>query len=541
MHDIEMVIKHELNKEEHFQTLLTLDAPGCRRLQQHVIQNAEGVFLWVTLTLRVMRQGLENVESLEDLERKLNEIPVELEAFYSYILSSIPKADRRKALFALAFTVQANEDSIVSSEGAETGFALFRTTSLLRYSFLSNYAVNRNWAQSLGYRNMTQRDIRDLLNIAETQVYGHCKGLLEVRKDYGDSGTTAFSSLPAMKVVITHTSILDFVKDFLSRDVQHLQSFNYVEACIQTFTAVVKSVEFNETHIRDRGMFHLLEHLVKLVQGLPISDKAAYFRQLDALDEALSLRQGDLSFDVGQTRWLKFCIISSRTGEARPLFPTLLHASIYEDFHEYMEWKVENCPELLDGEMGTLLLEAAVDGIFYYQRDLTIILRKLLSRGLGPGSVCVTPDYGGLTVWELHATRLVFSPGSDACWGATEVFLELGAPPPFWIPTRIPEDSSCTQASIMFNFGRRYVPPKHTSIGWGERLQLQDYVSDGSSGLTLFTVLERSKPPNAERLQHLLHRLVATHHELTNHFLLIASLGLRIRLFQDYQTSIYQS
>ncbi|KAF4985247.1 hypothetical protein FDECE_16705 [Fusarium decemcellulare] len=483
MHDIETVVQHELGKEEQFQKLLTLDAPGCRRLQQRIMQNAEGVFLWVTLTLRVLRQALENLESLEDLERKLNDIPLELEAFYSYILSSIPKADRRRALFALAFTVQANDDSIVSNEIAGDDFTLFRTTSLLRYSFLSHYAVNSDWAQGLNFRNMTRRDIRHVLDAAATQIYGHCKGLLEVRKEYGDSGTVAFSSFPAIKVVIMHTSILDFVKDYLNREAQHLQSFNYVEACIQTFTAVVKSVEFNETHIRDHGMFHLLKHVIKLVQFLPISDKTSYIRQLDVLDEALSLRQSVLSADVEQIRWLEFCIISSRTGETRPLFSTLLHTSIYEGFHEYVEWKIESCPELLDAEMGTLLLEAVVDGIYYYQRDLTIILRELLVRGLSPGSACITPDYGGLSVWELHATRLILSSSYDACWGAAS-----------------------TETSVTFNFGRRYVPPKHTSIGWGERHQLQNYIFDGQSEHTLLTVLERCKPANSERLKYLLHQ-----------------------------------
>lgn len=500
-HDIETVVGRELRKEEHFQKLLTADPSRCQRLEQEIVHNTQGVFLWVTLTLRVLRQGLENLETLRDLNKKLKEIPLELEDFYSYILNSILRADRRKALFALAFTVEASKDNTVSNESIYPSFTLFRTTSLFRYSFLSQYAERENFAGELKFCDLTSEQIQERMKVATIQIYGHCKGLLEVRDEHGSSGSLAFSSKPS-KVAITHTSIIEFLENYLHRHLQELQGFDYAEACIQTFIAVVKSVEFDETHVLDQGMFHLFECLISLIRDCQVPDKIPYFRQLALLDDALSCRQASLAPGLEQIRWVKFSVMGATTGSSRPLFSTILHAAIYERLDEYGIWKIENSPELLDSELGALLLEAVIDGIFYYQRDLTKLLRELLGMGLSSNSICVTPDYGGLTIWELHATRLLFEIEAPYSWHAAQIFLEFGAPAPAW---ELPPLEN-TDSPIILKFGRTCVPSKDTSLSWGERLLFKRSELGEVGRQTLFSVMRKSKPDNTEEISRLLEK-----------------------------------
>lgn len=59
------------------------------RLISEMTSRADGVFLWVFLVIREMRNGLTNNDNLSDLWKRLEALPTELERFFRHILMSV--------------------------------------------------------------------------------------------------------------------------------------------------------------------------------------------------------------------------------------------------------------------------------------------------------------------------------------------------------------------------------------------------------------------------------------------------------------------
>ena len=64
------------------------------RVSKEIPERAEGVFLWVEFAVRSQIEGLRNEDSPEELEKRLDQLPDEIEGIYADMLDKIPKAYR---------------------------------------------------------------------------------------------------------------------------------------------------------------------------------------------------------------------------------------------------------------------------------------------------------------------------------------------------------------------------------------------------------------------------------------------------------------
>lgn len=78
-------------------------------LVQQIIDKSSGVFLWVTLVTRLLREGLTNDDSIQDLNRRLESFPSELEPFFRLILDSVDPFYRDRMARALLFALHAQK------------------------------------------------------------------------------------------------------------------------------------------------------------------------------------------------------------------------------------------------------------------------------------------------------------------------------------------------------------------------------------------------------------------------------------------------
>lgn len=78
------------------------------RLATEITIRAEGVFLWVFLVTRLLREDLTNYDSVSDLWRRLESLPVDLELFFRHILSSVEPFYHEKMAGALRIVLRAN-------------------------------------------------------------------------------------------------------------------------------------------------------------------------------------------------------------------------------------------------------------------------------------------------------------------------------------------------------------------------------------------------------------------------------------------------
>lgn len=127
-----------------------------------IISKADGVFIWVSLILRQIEDGLVNGDGLHDIQRKIDSLPTELEDMFTHLLDSILSADRRKS-FAMLLFVRAMHH-------------IDRERTLLRLSFLEDY-LDGDSVDSVGYTKvLREQAIMQRLSELESVYMVSAKG-----------------------------------------------------------------------------------------------------------------------------------------------------------------------------------------------------------------------------------------------------------------------------------------------------------------------------------------------------------------------------
>ncbi|KAK4173976.1 hypothetical protein QBC36DRAFT_389326 [Triangularia setosa] len=74
-----------------------------------IVSRASGVFLWVTLVTRLLREGLTNDDSIRDLKRRVDSFPSDLGPFFRLILSTVDPFYQDRMARSLLFALHAQE------------------------------------------------------------------------------------------------------------------------------------------------------------------------------------------------------------------------------------------------------------------------------------------------------------------------------------------------------------------------------------------------------------------------------------------------
>jgi hypothetical protein len=459
--DIEVFVHERLGMEERFQNIRRLEEERCDRFEEQIVEKSDGVFLWVTLVLNMISEGLELRESLLDLESKLETLPRKLEEFFDYILGSISECQRRKAFCTLSYAMAANR--CTSAAGFFSRSYLFSPLSLLRFSFLDEYINDPGFAKKKSYRVMHIEEVEERVAAAAAQVTGRCKGLLELRQNkFSSSGSTLKIEPKVNLVVFTHRSTPEYLADFLRvNEANHVANFDPTDALIQTLIAVFNTLPFDSQQIEDAAGKNL-HFLVHEVRESVTKFKTPYFESLGLLDILCHRRQLEVHADFDEVRWKKYTPSALKPSALKPhlynypkrFFYEIIHVAISLSFYEYTSWMLLRSPNLLHD--GPCLLMSAVIPWLWGMQDVidflndipldrtTTSLRQLLQI-LGPEvldlDVLVFPgshvkSLREDSVWTfILKSMLQYGIGDNAmgrCWSAVEVFLEFGAEIPSW-------------------------------------------------------------------------------------------------------------
>lgn len=85
--DIKIYITGKFEQSTQYICLKVMEPDYALALIEHVVQKALGVFLWVHLVVQSLLQGLTNSDRVSDLERRLGELPSDLEALFNKIMN----------------------------------------------------------------------------------------------------------------------------------------------------------------------------------------------------------------------------------------------------------------------------------------------------------------------------------------------------------------------------------------------------------------------------------------------------------------------
>lgn len=228
--DMDTYIRDKLahaSAEESFETLVSL-----------IMRKADGVFLWVALVVKSLREGLENGLSCSDLMHEVDILPDQLESLYRHILASLGKSARRKAYRTFAMVMELKKWNY--------------RMSLLAYSFLEEYDDGKSFfmRENNGFpiNSLIGDRGKERVQSTSRRLAGWCKGLVEPYKkpiwvsNPRDAATGKQDESPciaawrewSMELDFAHRSVSDFLEyDDVQRDMQlNLTRFDPVDAVL---------------------------------------------------------------------------------------------------------------------------------------------------------------------------------------------------------------------------------------------------------------------------------------------------------------------
>ena len=102
--DIKLFVTEGLREDPTFRELETSDA-GYNELLTEIVDKADGVFLWVYLVVRSLRRGINNCDTISELQARVQELPGDLESYFRLMLDSIEPVYHRQSARLLLMRV----------------------------------------------------------------------------------------------------------------------------------------------------------------------------------------------------------------------------------------------------------------------------------------------------------------------------------------------------------------------------------------------------------------------------------------------------
>ncbi|KAK1830626.1 hypothetical protein QBC39DRAFT_331433 [Podospora conica] len=372
--DITAVTHQTLQQHPEFQRRQARQPQECSTMMSEIVKKSDGVFLWVTLTLKMVMQNLEDAESITAIRTQVDRLPEELEDFFRFIMETIPKYQRRKAYCSLLYVCRREVSWPMKRRDWAPNGNFEPLYSMLRLSFLDEYLDNNKSAHTLGFTPLDEQSTLRRIDTATTQIQARSRGLLEA----WDTSATSFRRLlrivkgkpretrievaGAMAVRYSHRSIREFLDRFLDSDFAkpYLDGFDCIDAHINNYIALLKYSEFDTKGYQLRitsspeDPYSELRNLVIGVQKAP--NPQQYFGALDILEKTLCKIYAKNFVDFDPLRWEVYHSISSACDNmkgvlekshpsTRARLATPLYVACASSFYQYVLWKLDTFPD----------------------------------------------------------------------------------------------------------------------------------------------------------------------------------------------------
>ncbi|KAI8630912.1 hypothetical protein F5Y19DRAFT_39516 [Xylariaceae sp. FL1651] len=236
----------ESRLREHTRWNILQEEAGCvslRFLINEIVAKSNGVFLWVTLVVRLLREGLTNDDSLFDLQRRLSSCPTDLEEFFKHILQSVDPFYSEKMAGTLLLALEAQEPLYIEI-----------------YSFHDLEYVDENYAikESADLMAKDLMTLNKLFSSVLRRINGRCKGLLERNGD---------------RIEFLHRTVYDFLRtDGMSKFLRERtrNSHSPSLSILKAFLAWIKRSTFacGKLGMRDNPVSQINGFVTRLRQGL---------------------------------------------------------------------------------------------------------------------------------------------------------------------------------------------------------------------------------------------------------------------------------
>jgi len=416
--DITTYVQGKLEEQSIFRRIKQKDEQGGSRLISGITGKAAGVFLWVFLVVRSLLVGLRNEDGMRDLQRRLDQVPADLEDYYEQMLGTLEPFYFAQALQLFQVALNAQEQ-----------------LSLLTYSYIleddPDYALNAE------IKPLTKREVAERYESTRRRLNSRCKGLLESYIPAVPREREHFdSTLPDATVDFLHRTVRDFMRSPAMQHVfeQHSNLLLDTNAMIcNAYLAQMKGTSLQTTlHTLDetgaeyfeleRGQFaELLVGLLSHARAFEQQNGTALTAVLDAVDISGSVlyeRAYPEDFERLSVRWTDYSLYGNdkifidRTRRSNTFLTFALGAglSLYvlEKLAEDDKPKSIHSGSLMDFALSPIENEfgrSVIDNLDEVEPCFTV-LNFLLKQGANP-----TEIVWGQSVWERFLSRLLQKQG----------------------------------------------------------------------------------------------------------------------------------
>lgn len=203
--------------------LLSRRAPDFEDLIRAIVGKGDGIFLWVALVVKALRERIEDGHDPQIVIFELESLPRELELLLKTLLDSLSPSYKQKfyQLFAMMSKLQAS--------------CIQRCLSPLACSFLEDLDGDPSFAMKKDFLqfNMDEQNKRVRIDLTKKKINGYCKGLFEFRYYEG-----TFRSC----LVNTHRSIPEFLAtpNIRTEFASYVNKFDTAEAISQLLLAEIR-------------------------------------------------------------------------------------------------------------------------------------------------------------------------------------------------------------------------------------------------------------------------------------------------------------
>lgn len=223
------------NPKRHFQ----ITKQDLKRLVEDIVNRSGGIFLWVALVVKALRECIAECQSLGAFEKELASLPTELNDLFDRLLSSIRVSSQTTAY----------QIFIMISELAkyEAKMPLLPCLFLEEYSKDPRFASRRKTRVASTVR-LKENDMRQargrLLEEATRRVQGWSRGLVEVAKSPSKFyGADDVQSAESKWVVFAHRSVPDYLDRKAAAQMSAVKAnFNPADALVQVVLAGIQTV-----------------------------------------------------------------------------------------------------------------------------------------------------------------------------------------------------------------------------------------------------------------------------------------------------------
>ena len=169
------------------------------RIIHDIVENSDGVFLWVDLAVKDQIRGISDEDSPEQLKERLRNLPTTLEDLYAHMLNKIDKAHRKEAAWFLQFALHPH------------------SRSLLDFTLAVHESLDRDLKSSAAFPSL---NVISHCQVTERRITTTCAGLLEIKAPPPNSRHAFLAD--DTTVVFLHRTAADFV-------VESEQARNFLE------------------------------------------------------------------------------------------------------------------------------------------------------------------------------------------------------------------------------------------------------------------------------------------------------------------------